>query len=142
MRVHGRAVRAEIPGAVLDKPAGDRHPGELLVSEAYPRIGLAVLEQDVVTRLILLYKVVLQQERIGLRAHDGMMYVGYLGDHHLRLAIQAVGSEILRDPGLEVLGLAHVYHRPGRIQKAVDTGAVRKHFQFVQYLHLKICLSL
>ena len=67
MRVHGRAVRAEIPGAVLDEPAGDRHPGELLVSEAYPRVGLAVLEQDVVTRLILLYKVVLQQERIGFR---------------------------------------------------------------------------
>ena len=142
VRVHGRAVRPEIPGTVLDEPTGNRHPGELLVPQAYPRIGLPVLEQDIVARLILLDKIVLQQECIRLRAYYSMVYVGYLRDHHTGLAVQPVGPEILRHPVLQVLGLAHVYHRPRSVQKTVDSGTVRQHFQFVQYVHLKICLSL
>ena len=132
--VHGRAVGAEVPGAVPDEAAGDRDAGERLVVQAYPRIGLAVLQENVVAGLELLDEVVLQQEGVRLRADHRMLDVSYLRDHDLSLAVQAVRAEILGHAVLQVLGLAHVYDGAPGVQKAVHSRAVGQHFQNNAYI--------
>ena len=134
MCMHRRAVWTEVLGTVPHKTAGNGHPRKLLIAQTDPGIGLAVLQEDIVTGLILFDQIVLQEKCIRFRANHSMLYIRYSGNHDLRLAVQTAGTEILRHAVLEVLGLAHIDNRAGRIQKTVYTRAVRQHFQNYGYI--------
>jgi hypothetical protein len=62
--VHGLRARegAEVQAAVPDYPAGAEDAGEFLVGDPYARVGLAVLEVDVVLGRVPLDEGVLEEE--------------------------------------------------------------------------------
>ena len=111
--MHHAAVRSEIPGSVPDHLAGKENLRELVLAHANPRIGLGVLQKDIVARLELLDQIILQQQRICLRLHDSVLRIGDLGHHHCSLAREPVRRhEILRHPLMQVLCLTHINHIP------------------------------
>jgi hypothetical protein len=85
-------------------------------------VGLVVAEQDVEARLQPLDQVVFQQQRLGLGArHRGVDVVDAL--QHQPDARALVGFlEIAGNALLQVLRLADVQHRAGRVDHAVDAG--------------------
>jgi len=124
--VHDRAVRPEIPGAVLLHAAREEHPRIGLVGDADPGVGLAVLEEDVVMGLVLLDEVVLQQQGVRLAVDHGVLQVGNLAHQDAGLGVEPLrGHEILRHPLVQVLGLAHINHRSLGVIIAVDSGGMR-----------------
>ncbi len=126
-RMHHTAVWAEIARTVLDDAPCEKDLREIAGADAYPRIGLGILQQDVVARLELLDQVVLQQKGVRLRLHHSILRISNLGDHHGRLARQPLGRhEILRHPLVQVLGLAHIYDIPLGVIIPVDSGGMWK----------------
>jgi hypothetical protein len=65
-RVHHTAVWTEIPRSVPDHPSGEKHLREIIIADAYPGIGLGILQENVVARLELLDKIVFKQQCICL----------------------------------------------------------------------------
>ena len=63
--MNDRTVRPEIPVSLHDS-SGEIDFRELIPCDAYPRIGLGVLEQDIVLRLVLLDEIVLEQKGVSL----------------------------------------------------------------------------
>ena len=83
------------------------HPGERFLGDAYHRIALAVLEQDVVMGVVLLYEVILKDQGLILIAgYDVINRVDLLNKGRC-LGI-AVGKEIRSDAAAQVLGLADI----------------------------------
>ena len=135
-RVDHTAVRPEITGPVLDHSAGKKHLRKVSRTDAYPWISLGVLEQDVVTGLELLDKVVFQQQSIRLRLDDSILGVGYLGYHDRGLACQSLcRHKILRHSLVQVLSLTYIYDIPLGVIIPIDTGGMREKFYFVFYFH-------
>ena len=62
-RMNHRTVRAEITVPLHD-PARKVYFRKLVRGDAYPWIGLGVLQEYIVLRLVLLYEIVLQKQRI------------------------------------------------------------------------------
>ena len=118
-----RRVRPEILRSVAHEPPGRLHARERLVADHDPRVGLVVLEQDVVARLEALDHVVLEQERLALAGDDRVAQVGDPGDHdpHFR-ALVRFRREVGVDPPVQVFRLAHVDHLSVGAQKLVDAG--------------------
>ena len=77
----GAEIRAILPvyGACL------KDTWELFVCDTDGRVGLSVLQQHVVSRVILLDKRILQQQRILFAVHDGVGDIVNLAHQHLRL---------------------------------------------------------
>ena len=100
-------IRAEVFGSVLeDAPCGE-DLGEVLLGYADHRIALSILQQDVVVRVVLLYQVVLENQRLVVVSRYHMVDVAYLLHKRLRLAV-AVGQEVLAHALSQAFGLAHV----------------------------------
>ena len=136
-RVHHAAVGTEIPVpmGLVDAP-GDEHPRELVPGHADPGIGLGILQEDVVAGLVLLDEVVLQQQGIGLRVHDGVLRVGDLGHEDACLRGQPLRRhEVLRDPLVQVLRLPHIDDIPRGVIIPVDARGMRKQGYFLAYCH-------
>ena len=126
-RVDHAAVRTEIAGAVLDHLPGQEDFRKVACPHAYPGIGLGVFQQDVVAWLELLYKIVFKEKGIGFGFYNGVLCVGYLGDHDSRLSGQAVRRDkILCDPLVKVLCLADIYDIPLGVVVTVDSGGMRE----------------
>ena len=104
---HHGMVGAVVKRAVVDLFSGEENPRKLLVFNADPRIGLVVLEHDVVARLVLLDEVVLEQQGLRLRLHDDELDVGNTRHQHPGLACLFL-VEIAGDATLQVLRLAHI----------------------------------
>ena len=131
-----RAVGAEIPRTVLDNAPGQEHLRKIVGRNAYPRIGLRVLQQDVVARLVLLDQIVFQQEGVGFGLHHGILRVGDLADEDARLPVKARRvDEILGHPFVEVLGLADIDYRPVGIVITVHARRMRKQRYLLSYVH-------
>ena len=130
-RMHYTAVRTEIARSVLDYTPREEDLREIACTDAYPRIGLGILQQDVVARLELLDQIVLQQKGVRLRLHHSVLRVCNLGDHHGSLARQPLGRhEILSHPLVQVLGLAHIYDIPLGVIITIDSGGMWKQRYF------------
>ncbi len=71
-----RGIRPEIFAAVLYQVARGEYPGERLLFDADPWIGLVILQHDVVARLVLLDQVVFEQQCIVFRIHDNPPDIG------------------------------------------------------------------
>ena len=111
---------------LVDTP-GNENPRELVPRHANPRIGLGILQKDVVPGLVLLDEVVLQQEGIRFGVHDGILRIGDLRHQDARLRREPLGRhEILRHPLVQVLRLPHINHIPLGVIIPIDAGGMWK----------------
>ena len=123
--VEACAVRAEVTGAVTNKLTGQVNPWEGVGADTDPRIGLGILEQDVVFRFVLLNQVVLKQQGIRLGVHHGVLRVSNLAYQNPGLGIEPGWiDEVLRNPLVQVFGLAYIYHISLGIVVSVDSGGM------------------
>ncbi len=127
--VHGAGVRerAEIAPRQVARPSIRRQARELVRGgEPDVREALVVLEHDVVARLVRLDEVVLEQQRLGLRARHGHFHGSDLRDQHLDLRIQVARVEIAADAIAQVRGLADVEQFAVGREHAIDAGPSRQ----------------
>ncbi|MBS1163655.1 MAG: hypothetical protein H6R03_1551 [Burkholderiaceae bacterium] len=121
----GVRIGAEVPRAAVRRAAEVGDARKRVRGELQVRVGLVVAEQDVVARRQLLDEVVLEQQRLGLRAGhrrvDG-------GD-----ALEQVGGarpdplvEVGADALAQVAGLADVQDLARRIEHPVHAGQLRQ----------------
>jgi hypothetical protein len=87
--VAGRGIRAEIAPAVVHHAAGDDDPGPCFVGDLDVRVGLAVLEQDVVLRLVLLDQLILKDQRLGRRVSANDLEIRDMADQLTRFGVHA-----------------------------------------------------
>lgn len=136
--MHDRTVRPEIPVSLHDS-SGEIDFRELIPGYAYPRIGLGVLEKDIVLRLVLFDEIILKQQCVSLSIDHRILRIRYLGDKYPRLGIEPLrGHEILRHALVEVLRLAYIYDNPLGVIIPVNSGGMRKQCYFFSYCQ---CLS-
>ena len=130
--VRDRAVRPEI-GAVLPvHTPGQIDLRKLVVGDDDPRVGLGILQQDVVVRLVLLDEVVLQQQCVRLGIHHGELRVGDLRDQDPSLHVQPLRRhKVLSHPLVQVFGLAHINHLPRGIVVTIDPRGMWKQGDFL-----------
>ena len=101
------------------------HFRERARADAYPRIGLGVLQQDVVLGFVLLDEIVLQEQCIRFGIHDRVLGIGDFGDKDACLDIEPFRRhEILRDPFVKVFRLAHIYDNPLGVIISVNSGGM------------------
>ena len=125
------AVWAEIQGAVFLHPSGQENPRVHICTDTYPRIGLRVFQEDVILRLVLFYQIILEQERIGLGIHHGILRIRYLAHQDPGLGIQTLGChEILRHPFMQILSLTYINNIPFRVIVSIDSGGMWKQSYF------------
>ena len=124
---HHRTVGSEILRPVAREGPRGLHAGEMLPADHDPRIGLVILQQDVVTRLEGLYQRIFEQQGVRFATHDDMADRGDLLHQHAHLgAVLLRLHEIGRHPFAQALGLAHVDDRPRAVQKLVDARRQRQ----------------
>ena len=124
---HHRSVGAEILRPVARQDARRLHAGKALAPHDDPRIGLVVLEQDVVTRLKALDQRVFQQQGVGLAPHDDMADLDDLLHQHTHLrAVLLRLHEVRRHPLAQALGLTHIDDRPRAVHELVDARRQRQ----------------
>ena len=88
-------------------------------------IRLAVFEQDIVMRLILLDEVVLQQKSILLRVHYHIAYIRNMRHQLARLAALMVFLEITIHPSMQVFGFTHIDYLPLCIEVLIHARVLR-----------------
>lgn len=124
---HHRAVGTEVLRTVAHELARGQHAGKRLAADNDPRIGLVVLEQDVVARLQALDQGVLEQQRIGLASHDDVADLDDLPHHDADLGTVLLRlHEVGGDPFAQALGLAHIDDRARAVHELVDPGRERQ----------------
>ena len=130
--VSHRAIRTEIGPGLAIHPPGKEYSRELLICNHYPRIGLGVLQKAIVVGFVLLYQVVLQQQRVSLRINHRELSVRDLGDQDPCLNIEPLGRhKILRHTFMEVLSLTHINHLPRGIVIAINPRGMWKQGYFL-----------
>ena len=135
--VHHAAVRSEVARTVLHHAPCQEDFRKLIRADADPRIGLGILQKDVVLRLVLLDEIVFKQQGIRLGVHDGVLCIGNPGDHQGRLSRQSFRRhEILGNPLVQVLGLAYINNLPLGVIVSVDFGGMREQCYFFSQRHL------
>ncbi len=87
----------------------------MLLGDDYPGVGLVVLKQHIVARLVLLYERIFEVECIAFGGYDDIFHVGYctykkVGAHRVMSAV-----EVGRHPSFKVLRLTHIDYSPGCI---------------------------
>ena len=118
---HARPVRTEILRPVAQELPRRLHTGKMLAPHDDPRVGLVVLEEDVVTRLEGFDKRVFEQQSVGLAADDYMADFGNLPDQHTHLGAMLLAlNEIRRNALAQAFGLADVDDRAGAVHELVD----------------------
>ena len=107
----GIRKRSKVVGSVLDYAPCLEHLGEILMGYPYHWIAFAVLEHYVVMRIVFLYEVVLQNQRLVVVSSYDMVYVTDLLDQHSGLAV-AIRQEILAHALSKAFGLSNVDDHP------------------------------
>ena len=107
---------------------------KLLLGNADTRITLAVLQQDVVMRLVFLDEVVLQEKSVLLAVHHHITYVGYVFDKLFGLEAVLLLMEITAHTTVEVLSLTYVYYFTFLVEVLVHTGLLRYALKNLSYV--------
>ena len=123
MRCAHRGIRTEILRPIVYFATGEEDSWEGFFLNTDPRIGLVVLEHDVVARLVLLDHCVFKQQRLRLRVDDAVFKVSDLAHQDARLA-ELLLIEITADAAFQVLGLSNVDKRAIFVEIAIHTGLV------------------
>ena len=116
------AVWAEICSCPRDNLACLEDSGEVFIGDDDAWVGLPILEQDVVSGIPLLDKVVFQQQGIFLGVYHDISDVAYLAHQDGRLSVLMVLREIGVHPSLQVFSLPHIDDGARFIQVLVATG--------------------
>ena len=130
------AVWAEIGACPRDNLACLEDSGEVFIGDDDAWVGLPILEQDVVSGIPLLDKVVFQQQGIFLGVYHDISDVAYLAHQDGRLSVLMVLREIGVHPSLQVFSLPHIDDGARFIQVLVATrflGQV-EHYPFEIFL--------
>jgi hypothetical protein len=121
------AVRSEIPGPVTNHPAGKINPRKFFRTHTYPRIGLGILEKDVVARFELLYKIIFQKKSICFGIDYSIFRISDLRDHDSRLTGQPLcRHKILSHPFMQVFCLTYIYDIPLSVIISIDARGMWK----------------
>ena len=125
-----RCIGTEVLRPILNDVACGVDAREAFLADDDGRIGLVVLEFDVVSGLVLLDEVVLEEQGVHFSLHHDESDVGDLLDEEPCLSV-LVGLlvEIARNALLEALGLSDVQQVALRIEMLVDSGTVRQPLQ-------------
>ena len=100
-----------------------------LARDTYIWITLAVFKQNVVVRLILLDKVVLQQECVLLTTDHHIFDIGYMRHQLTRLERCLILVEVAAYAPLQVLGFTHIDNCTFTIEVLIYTGLLRQALQ-------------
>ena len=120
-------------------PASEKDPRILLLGDTYPRIGLIVLEQDIVARTILLDERIFEMQSILLATDHNILQVGNIAHQHARLGrIVVLLVEVRRHTPLEILGLTHIDNRTLFIDVLVYTGTIGQEGKNILYMSIGI----
>jgi hypothetical protein len=126
-RMDDGTVRAEISGTILDHAPGKEDLRELVTGDTYPRIGLRILQKDIVFWLVLLDQVVLKQQGVGFGIHYRVLGIGYLRDKDPCLSVEPGGvHKVLGDSFMQVFRLADINHISLGVIITIDSGGMRK----------------
>ena len=101
-------VRTVVSAPFFVDSACLENAGEVLVGDTDAGVGLAVLQQHIVSRVIFLDERVLQEKGVLLCIYDCIADVMDLRDEHLGLETIHLCVEVRRDPCFEVLRLPHI----------------------------------
>ncbi len=120
-----RGIGPEVAGPV---PPHFPHQGELgeifVDAEFEAEVGLVVLQVDVVAGLVLLDEGVFQDQGFFFRVREERLHLAHFGHEETKRGPPVPGfPEIGPDPVAEVLGLADVDDRPGRVFHQVHARA-------------------
>ena len=130
MRLAAAAEGAEIARAVLGLPVDKAHPRILALHvHAHKGIALIVLEEDVILRLVPLYKRVFQHQRFKLASGDNDVEIAHLFHHRGDLR-QVLAVEIAADAVFQLLRLADVYDLVMLVEHDVHAWQKRKIIRF------------
>ena len=126
-RVHAGdvGIRPEVGAEALVDGARLEDAGEILVRHADTGVGLAVLQQHVVARIVLLDEAVFEQQGVFLRVDDRITDVVNLRHQHLGLVSVHLFVEIRRHPSLQTLGRAHIYNNVVGVIELIATRLLR-----------------
>ena len=127
----GARIRAIITSALRHNVAREKHTRIQLVCDAYPRIRLVVLQQDVVARLILLDKTVFKMQGIVLAAHHNVAHISDVAHQHVCLHRVVYTVEIRRHTPFQPLRLAYIYNRPHLVVVEITSRLVGQHTDFI-----------
>ena len=120
------AVWAIISRTVSDDVPCLENAWKVFVAHADGRVGLVVLQQDIVARSVFFDEIVFQQECIFLGFNDDIADVCYLADQHSCLSVRVFPIEIGRDSSFQVFRLSNINDGSFSIQILVNTGAFRQ----------------
>ena len=134
--------RTEVLVLLVDCAAVIGHARIVAAGQLQVGIGLVVPEQNVEARLLRLDQVVLEQQGLGLAAHDGGLHARDAADHDTDARALVVLLEIARDALLQVARLAHVEHGAVLVEITIHTGQVRqaRHLFQQRRTYCVICL--
>ena len=121
------AVWTEVGSCFGDNVSRLENPGVGFVADADGRVGLIVLQQHVIARLVVLDKIVLKQQGVGLRVNHHIAYVGNLVHQYAclsRLFFIKIGAHA----ALERLGFPHVDDGAILVEVLIATRALREIF--------------
>ena len=104
-------IRAEAHRAIVGGTALDADAGEGLMADDDLRIGLVVLEKDVVAGLMLLDEGVLEDKGLSFGAHDDVLDTADLAHQKAGLRAGYVALEVATDAATQVLRLPDVDDR-------------------------------
>ena len=116
------AVRSEVGAPFAVDGACLEDTWKWFVGHTYAGVGLAVLEQHVITRFVFFDEAVLQQEGVLLCLHHGIGDVANLAHQHLGLETVHLPMEVGGHTALQVLGFAHINDDTILIPVLVATG--------------------
>ena len=131
----GRArarIRAEVAGPVGVAPACEDQPGVFPGGNLDIRIGLGVLEADVVFGGVLLDQGVLQRESLHLVVAEVIIEIPHGRDHARGFRIFVAVLKILRHPALEPAGFADINHPPAAIPHQINPRSQGQRIGFFQ----------
>ena len=132
MRCTHRGIRAEVLRAVVHFSSCQENTRKSLLLDADPRVGLVVLEHDVVARLVLLDHRVLQQQCLSLRVDDAVFEVGDFAHEDARLT-RLFLVEIAADAAFQVLGFTYVNQFALFVEIAVHARLVGQRSELLFY---------
>ncbi len=116
----GHVIAGARPGGTCGGLAGTR-AGDLQIG-----VALVVAEQDVEPRRKRLDEVILEQQRLGLAAHDGGLQPRDAADHVADARAVVILVQVAGDTLLQVACLADVEHLALGVDPAVDAGQARQ----------------
>ena len=96
------------------------------------RIGLCILQKDIIARVVLLDQYILQRERLHLGVTEIEIKILHRTDHLLGLDILFTVLKILRNAVLQLGGFADIDDRAGGVFHDIDAGAQRQGVCLVQ----------